>query len=64
AAAKVKPKKPLEELVPDYLLPYRQVFDDKASERMPPSRPYDHAIELKPDFKPHDCKVYPLSSME
>ena len=64
AAAQDKPKKPLEELVPEYLLPYRQVFDDRASERMPPTRPYDHAIELLPDFKPRDCKVYPLSTDE
>jgi hypothetical protein len=26
-----------------------KVFSEKASERFPPSRPYDHAIELKPD---------------
>ena len=32
AAAQDKPKKPLEELVPEYLLPYQQVFDNRASE--------------------------------
>ena len=39
---------------------YRDVFEKKASERFPESRPYDHAIDLKPDFVPKSCKVYPL----
>ena len=39
AAAQDKPKKPLEELVPEYLLPYQQVFDNSASVQMPPTRP-------------------------
>jgi hypothetical protein len=39
---------------PEILLPteyqqFAKVFSEKASERFPPSRPYDHAIELKPD---------------
>uniref|UniRef100_A0A0W0FUX0 Reverse transcriptase domain-containing protein n=1 Tax=Moniliophthora roreri TaxID=221103 RepID=A0A0W0FUX0_MONRR len=36
----------------------------KKAERFPPSRPYDHAIDLKPDFKPRDCKIYSLSPKE
>jgi len=27
-------------------------------------KPWDHAIDLKPNFIPKDCKVYPLSPEE
>lgn len=43
---------------------YQDVFEKKAAERFPEARPYDHAIDLKDDFVPKDCKVYPLSPME
>ncbi|ESK82383.1 hypothetical protein Moror_12191 [Moniliophthora roreri MCA 2997] len=56
--------KSLEELIPPYLSDYTDRFEKKKSERFPPSRPYDHAIDLKPDFKPRDCKVYSLSPKE
>uniref|UniRef100_A0A0W0GFQ9 Retrotransposon gag domain-containing protein n=2 Tax=Moniliophthora roreri TaxID=221103 RepID=A0A0W0GFQ9_MONRR len=56
--------KSLEELIPPYLSDYTNRFEKKKSERFPPSRPYDHAIDLKPDFKPRDCKVYSLSPKE
>uniref|UniRef100_A0A0W0GC45 Putative reverse transcriptase-rnase h-integrase n=1 Tax=Moniliophthora roreri TaxID=221103 RepID=A0A0W0GC45_MONRR len=46
--------KSLEELIPPYLLDYTDRFEKKKSERFPPSRPYDHAIDLKPNFKPQD----------
>ncbi|ESK80881.1 reverse transcriptase-rnase h-integrase, partial [Moniliophthora roreri MCA 2997] len=48
--------KPLEELLPAYLSDYVDRFKKKKAERFPPSRPYDHAIDLKPDFKPRDSK--------
>uniref|UniRef100_A0A0W0F4B6 Reverse transcriptase domain-containing protein n=1 Tax=Moniliophthora roreri TaxID=221103 RepID=A0A0W0F4B6_MONRR len=56
--------KPLEELLPPYLSNYSDRFKKKKAERFPPSRPYDHAIDLKPDFKPWDCKIYSLSPKE
>uniref|UniRef100_A0A0W0F3Y3 Putative reverse transcriptase-rnase h-integrase n=1 Tax=Moniliophthora roreri TaxID=221103 RepID=A0A0W0F3Y3_MONRR len=56
--------KDLEELIPPYLSDYTNRFEKKKSERFPPSRSYDHAIDLKPDFKPRDCKVYSLSPKE
>uniref|UniRef100_A0A0W0FJH8 Reverse transcriptase-rnase h-integrase n=1 Tax=Moniliophthora roreri TaxID=221103 RepID=A0A0W0FJH8_MONRR len=56
--------KPLEELLPAYLSDYTDRFEKKKAERFPPSRPYDHAIDLKPDFKPRDCKIYSLSPKE
>jgi len=31
---------------------------------MPEHKAWDHAIDLKPDFIPKDCKVYPLSPEE
>ncbi|ESK80604.1 hypothetical protein Moror_15557, partial [Moniliophthora roreri MCA 2997] len=56
--------KPLDELLPTYLSDYTDQFEKKKAERFPPSRPYDHAIDLKPDFKPRDCKIYSLSPKE
>ncbi|ESK82189.1 hypothetical protein Moror_14449 [Moniliophthora roreri MCA 2997] len=56
--------KPLEELLPSYLSDYSDRFKKKKAERFLPSRPYDHAIDLKPDFKPRDCKIYSLSPKE
>ena len=50
--------------IPDYLKPYASVFEKKAAERFPEERPYDHAIELKADFVPKDCKVYQLTPEE
>ena len=49
-------KKTLEEMVPPWLMEYRVVFDKKAADRYPPSREWDHAIDLMPDFKWNDPK--------
>ncbi|ESK81011.1 reverse transcriptase-rnase h-integrase [Moniliophthora roreri MCA 2997] len=57
-------KKEIEELVPNYLLGYRDRFEKGKAERFPPSRTYDHAIDLRPDFVPRNCKLYPLSPIE
>ena len=40
------------------------MFEKEASECFPESKPWDHAIDLKPDFVAKDCKVYPLSLRE
>jgi hypothetical protein len=49
-------------------LEYQQhvkVFNEEASNRFPPSRPWDHAIKLKEDTpKAIDCKVYPVTPTE
>ena len=50
--------------ISDYLKPYVSVFEKKAAERFLDKRPYDHAIELKEDFVPKDCKVYQLTPEE
>ncbi|KAG5649278.1 hypothetical protein H0H81_004873, partial [Sphagnurus paluster] len=49
------------ELVPEHFHKYLNVFEKKASERMPLWKAWDHAIELKPDFVLKKAKVYPLS---
>jgi hypothetical protein len=51
--------------IPKEYQEFSQVFDDKASQRFPPSREWDHAIELKqgaPDTL--DCKIYPMTREE
>jgi hypothetical protein len=57
-----KPKKPWNELVPEYLHDYEEVFTKHDFEELPPSWPWDHAIELLPGAEQWlDCKIYPLS---
>ncbi|KAI5115582.1 hypothetical protein M0805_009655 [Coniferiporia weirii] len=60
----VKPTQPLELLIPPQYHKYLHIFQKKAAECFPISRSYDHAIDLKPDFIPRDCKIYPLSPKE
>lgn len=43
---------------------FTTLFEKKAASRLPEHRPYDHAINLKPDFLPKDCKTYPLTPKE
>ncbi|KAG5633057.1 hypothetical protein H0H81_011536, partial [Sphagnurus paluster] len=59
-----KTEKTIAELVPPQFHKYLNVFEKKASERMPVWKPWDHAIDLKPDFVPKKAKVYPLSPEE
>ncbi len=42
-----------------------KVFSEEAAQQFPLKRPWDHAIELKPDT-PNviDCKIYPLTQTE
>ncbi|KAI5116221.1 hypothetical protein M0805_007046 [Coniferiporia weirii] len=51
-------------MIPSQYHKHLHIFQKKAAERFPISRPYDHAIDLKPDFLPRDCKLYPLSPKE
>jgi hypothetical protein len=43
--------------IPEEYQDLAQVFDDKASQRFPPSREWDHAINLKPGAP--DCHGFP-----
>jgi hypothetical protein len=56
--------KTLEEMVPKQYHHYLSVFDEKEANRFPSSKPWYHAINLKDDFTPKDCKIYPLSPIE
>jgi len=51
--------------VPEKYQQHHHVFSEEAVQRFPPKRPWDHAIDLKPDT-PNiiDCKVYPLTQEE
>ena len=53
-----------QEMVPAELHEYLDVFDKEKAKRFPESRPWDHEIDLKEDFIPSDCKVYPLTLPE
>jgi hypothetical protein len=54
----------IEERVPSHYHEYKDVFNREDFDELPERRIWDHAIELKPDFKPIDCKVYALSPKE
>jgi hypothetical protein len=56
--------KTLEEMVPARYHHYLSVFDEKEANQFPSSKPWDHAIDLKDNFVPKDCKIYPLSPVE
>ena len=47
-----------------HLQDFAGVFSKENFEELPLHRSWDHVIDLKPGFKPTDCKVYPLSPKE
>ena len=59
-----KKEKTLEEMVPLELLNYKDIFEKVMAEQFLESQPWDHAIDLKEDFVPTDCKVYPMTLPE
>ena len=59
----LNPEYPIfEERVPVHYHKYKDVFDKKDFDQLPERRIW--VIELMPDFKPIDCKIYPLSLKE
>ena len=50
--------------LPEEYAEFAEVFLEEASQKMPPSRPYDHPILLDETFVPKIGKVYPLSPDE
>ena len=56
-SAKEKP----EEALPEHYADFQDVFDKEEFDQLPPNRPWDHAIELKPGSQPSAGKIYPLS---
>ena len=61
--AQEKPKT-FKEMLPAAYQEFASVFEKKASERFPPARPWDLAIELKEGFVPKDFKRYQLTPKE
>jgi len=59
-----KERRPFEDLVPKEYHEYRSVFEKTASERFPKKRPWDHRIDLKPEFIPKKSKIYPMNQKE
>ena len=59
-AEATKPKKTLSAEYTEYA----HVFSKEATDHVPPSRPYDHAINLDKSFIPKIGKLYPLSVKE
>ena len=57
-AQNVKNNKP--HIIPPKYRDFRDIFDKAQINQLPPSRSYDHTIELKSDFVPKNCKMYPL----
>ncbi len=56
-----KPQKSIEDLVPQELHEYLDVFLEEAASRFPERKLWDHKILLKKDFKPRKGKIYDLS---
>ena len=54
----------IETMVPKRFHQWLKVFGKVESERMPVRKVWDHAIDVKEDFKPSKEKVYPLSRNE
>jgi len=54
----------IETMVPKWFHRWLKVFGKVESERMPVRKVWDHAIDVKEDFKPSKAKVYPLSRNE
>jgi hypothetical protein len=43
---------------------FSDVFAQESFDSLPDRQMWDHAIELVPDMKPANCKVYPISLLE
>ena len=50
--------------IPSYLEEYKDVFSKESFEQLLQHQSQDHTIDLKPDFKLSDCKVYSLAPKE
>jgi hypothetical protein len=60
-ANKAKAKKTFEQMVPKKYHKYSKVFSEIDSHRLPQHRPWNHAIDLKPDaLETLKSKVYPI----
>ena len=51
-------------IIPEWCKDFADVFSEKTHNQLSPHRPYDHTIELHPDFTPKIAKVYSLNPVE
>jgi hypothetical protein len=64
-ATKGQKDKTFEELVPERYRKFQDIFEPTAFDELPARKPWDHAINLKPDAPDHlDCKLYPMPPEE
>jgi hypothetical protein len=54
--------KTFHESVPTYLQDFEDLFAKSSFDRLPDQKVWDHAIELVPDSKASNCKVYHLAA--
>jgi hypothetical protein len=52
------------DLVPKQYHDFSKVFDEVASKRLPQRKPWDHAIDLRPDAQPYAGKAYPIDNKQ
>ncbi|CAK5268475.1 unnamed protein product, partial [Mycena citricolor] len=64
AEAFAKNSAPPRDSIPEWAREFEDVFSKESFDNLPERRPWDHAIELVPDAKPTNCKVYPISPLE
>ena len=57
-------QKSFEEIVPECYHEFKDVFSKESFDELPPEKPWDHVIELKPGSEPHSSKIYPMSLNE
>ena len=50
--------------IPNYLKEFKDVFSKESFDTLPEPKQWDHAVELVPEEKATNCKVYPLSPAE
>jgi len=56
--------KDFRDAVPNYLHDFESIFSKESFDVLPDQKPWDYAIELVPDAKLGNCKIYPLSRDE
>jgi hypothetical protein len=61
---KKKADLPVENLIPEDLHDFLDVFNDKKANRFPESNMWDHKINIKEEFKPKSLKNYNLTLEE
>ena len=59
-----KEKKSIDDVLPEHYQQYRHLFEERTANQFPPSRPWDHKIDLKPGFNPKVFKSYQLTPAE